>query len=199
MVWTQSMCYRYVVFTHGAKPHDRDRTPMKIEVGIVRQKKKPRGNPDATIPHRFKKGYDPRRNVGGKPKIHQRMATMLLTELDHIAPRELSKAFGLRGARTKYEVLVAATIHRAMTTGDPNTLMALHDLTEGKLANKNFNLSVEMEAYCSDPNFRAFMEEQYSKYQLKQIGGLTLEAGADTTHIVQRLSGTAGSETEPGD
>jgi hypothetical protein len=172
---------------------------MKVEVGYLSPKKKPRGDPSALKPHHFKKGYDPRRNIGAKPKIHQRMATMLLTELDHIAPRNLSKAFGLRGARTKYEVLVAATIHRAMTTGDPNTLMALHDLTEGKLANKNVNLSVEMEAYCTDPNFRTFMEEQYSKYQLKHTGGMTLEAGTGVAPTIQRLSAGAGEETAPED
>lgn len=166
---------------------------MKIDVkaGQLRRKHKGRNHAEHLVTTRFRPGAEWRGNPGGKPKLQQRMATMLLTELDKPAPKELSKAFGLRGTRTKYEVMVAATIHRAMTTGDPNTLMALHDLTEGKLANKNYNLSVEMQAYMDNPGFRAWLGKQHQSYMQVLEGGAldNHEAGSAAARVVQRLRG----------
>ena len=172
---------------------------MKIAIakGMLRRKGKPRGNTKGLRP--FPKGVSG--NPGGKPKIGQRMATMLLEELAQLAPAEFSKAYGLRGRRTKYEVMVAAAINRAMATGDPNTLMALHDITEGKLPNKNYNLSVEMQAYMDNPNFRAWLATQHASYVQTLEGGeyATERSSSVAARVARRLRGGGVQEENAGD
>ena len=174
---------------------------MKTQKVELHRKHKARNHAEHLVATRFKPGPDPRRNPGGKPKIHVRMATLLLSELGKPAPKELSKAFGLRGTRTKYEVAVAAAIHRAMTTGDPNTLLALHDITEGKLPNKNYNLSVEMQAYMDNPNFRAWLATQHASYVQTLEGGeyATERSSSVAARVARRLRGGGVQEENAGD
>ncbi len=174
---------------------------MKTQRIELHRKHKARNHAEHLVATRFKPGPDPRRNPGGKSKIHLRMATLLLSELGQPAPKELSKAYGLRGTRTKFEVAVAAAIHRAMTTGDPNTLLALHDLTEGKLPNKNYNLSVEMQAYMDNPNFRAWLATQHVSYMQTLEGGELVDdrSSSVAAAVARRLRGGTVEDETPTD
>ena len=156
-------------------------------------KGKPRGNPAKLKP--FKKGYDPRRS--GR-KGHVQMSTRLIDELDKPAPPEVRKKFGLKPSATKYDCCLASMVHAAMV-GDWQAALSIRDVIEGKLPNKNYNLSVEMQAYMDNPGFREWLAGQHESYLVafgqggeivndrpssaaaavaRRLRGATVEAGA---------------------
>ena len=162
-----------------------------------RAKGAPRGNSNhpAFKARQFKKGQSG--NPGGRVKVYTRMASRLAEELAKPAPKEFRKAFKLKPSATQYDICLASMIRCAMA-GEWQAMLGIRDVIEGRLPNKNYNLTVEMQAYLDNPGFREFLNQQHQLY-LEQGGTFDDQAGATITSIIQRLSGTAGEETEPTD
>jgi len=152
------------------------------------RKPKPRGAHDAErnpgfVAAQFKKG-DPRIPPGGKPRILQKFSAMFAEELCKLAPAEVSKSLGFKKGATNFQVLIAAQV-RAAQAGDVGASREIRETLEGKLPTKNLSLTLAMEAFAGDPNFRKFMEEQYQGYLQK--GGTPFGA-TETARVLQAAS-----------
>ena len=168
----------------------------KLGAVIPPPRTKPRGRPTPQNLKPFKKGFDPRRNLKGAPS-YVRMETRLREELSAPAPVEIIKALRLKKRATKYDAVLAAMLHAAMT-GDWQCALGLREVIEGKLPNRNFNLSASMEKFFEDPKFREFLEQAHGEY-LGQIG--VLNNGTDQLRVpasspLHRILGKGAGETD---
>jgi hypothetical protein len=101
-------------------------------------KAKPRGDPSALIPYRYKKG----RVVPPPPKRPKKpdfIAAAYRVELNKPAPPEIAEVLGLDGA-TWAEAIAFAMVRRA-AGGDTTAAKEIREVTEGKLPS-----SVEVDA-----------------------------------------------------
>jgi hypothetical protein len=166
----------------------------KLGAVIPPPRSKPRGKPTPRNLKPFKKGFDPRRNLKGAPS-YVRMGTRLREELSAPAPVEIIKALRLKKGATKYDAVLAAMLHAAMT-GDWQCALGLREVIEGRLPNRNFNLTASMEKFLEDPGFRHFLDEQHGAY-LSQIGVLdngTDQLGVPTDSPLSRILGKGTGE-----
>lgn len=163
-------------------------------------KKRPRGKPYARgvkYPWAFKKGQSG--NPGGKPRVLIKFRAKLAETMLQAAPPEARKVLGLRRGATMFDAMVQAMVMNA-ASGDNQAFMNCHDIIDGPIIQKRFNVTASMERFLSDPQFRAFLEEQHGEY-LGKIG--VTEDNADGQRIgiptgspLSRLLGEEGSETE---
>jgi hypothetical protein len=84
------------------------------------------------------------------------------------APPEVRKALKLKRGATMYDAMVAALIMNA-ATGDNAAFMNAHDIVDGPIVQKHFNLTASMERFLADEKFRDWLDSQHSEY-LSQIG-----------------------------
>jgi hypothetical protein len=154
-------------------PMPRKSNPLQIKVALPTQKAKPRGrhNHAAWNAHKFKPGQSG--NPGGKPKVFQTFDAMLRERLMQPCPPLIAKQLGLRRGATLYDAIVAAQILNA-ATGDNSSFMAIHDIVEGKLPQRNLNLSMSAEAFLSDPGFREYLQQHHGEY-LGQTTGAVID------------------------
>jgi hypothetical protein len=134
-----------------------------VQVVLTPQKKKPRGIPGAPQlrKYHFKKGQSG--NPGGKPKVFQKFAAMLTQQLLEPCPVALARQLGLKRGANYYDAMIAAQITNA-AIGDNVAFMTVHDIIEGRLPQKNVNLSVSAEAFLRDPGFQQFLQENHKEY-----------------------------------
>jgi hypothetical protein len=172
-------------------------TPRNAAIAAPKvQKKKPRGRPfpKGQQPWTFKPGQSG--NPGGKPHIHIRFATRVAEELAKPASPMACRAAGLKRGSSKYDVMMTNAVALAMT-GDMSAFVALRETCEGKLPNRNFNLTASMERFLEDPKFREFLEQAHGDY-LEGIGvtenGTGL--GVPASSPLHRILGNGRAEAE---
>ncbi len=132
-------------------------------------KAKPRGKPGAPQlrPYQFKKGASA--NPGGKPKVMQKFAAAVAEQMMTQAPTEICDALKLERGASVYDAMVRALLIQA-ANGDTQAFTTVRETVEGKLPQRNYNLSMQMQAFMDDKGFQQFLEQQHGEY-LKSIGG----------------------------
>jgi hypothetical protein len=141
---------------------------------------KPRGRPRGRA---FPKGYTggfakgQSGNPGGKPKVIQKFSAMVAEELMQPCPTELLKPLGLERGASMHAAMVRAQVMLA-AQGDTTAFAVVRETIEGKLpqVTRNLNVTVAMQRYLEDENFRAFLDHNHDEY-LKTAGG---DFNADT-------------------
>jgi len=164
----------------------------KLGAAIPPPRSKPRGKPTPRNLKPFKKGFDPRRNLKGAPS-YVRMETRLREELSASAPPEIIKALRLKKRATKYDAVLAAMLHAAMT-GDWQCALGLREVIEGRLPNRNLNIGIAGERFLEDPGFRQFLEQAHGEY----LGKIGVNDGTElripVSSPLHRILGKTGSE-----
>lgn len=152
----------------------------------ARRKCTPRGSSShpAWKANQFPKGKSG--NPGGKPKVLQKFATKVAEELSKPAPKELRKPLKLKNGATMFDAMMSAAVMQA-AQGDLGAFVVMRETLEGKLPQRNYNLSVSMQAYMDDPEFAKFLDAQHAEYR-KQIGE-PYAPGATTEDLRSLLTG----------
>ena len=119
------------------------------------------GNPQ-TLSH-FKKGFDPRRNPGGKPKVLQKFAAKVAEEMLQPCPVELVKPLGLKRGASVYDAMVRATLLQA-AQGDTQAFVVARETVEGRLVQRNVNVSASLAALQDDPEFVKWLDATHAEY-----------------------------------
>lgn len=143
----------------------------------------------------FKKGQSG--NPGGKSRVLQRFGARIAEELVQPAPEALRRWYKLPKGATKFDVMMAAAVAQAMD-GDLTAFVALRETCEGKLPNKNFNISAGMERFLEDPKFREFLETAHGEY-LQSEGVLndgTNQFGISVNNPLHKILGKGSDEEE---
>lgn len=140
---------------------------------------KPRNHAEHLRKYQFKRGHDARRNPGGKPKVYVRFNAMLMERMMQPCPADIKKALRLGRGANYYDAIIQAMILSAASPDGTAERMNVHDLIEGRLANKSINLSAGVERLVSDPEFRQFVDTQLNSYL--QQKGEPLELGTGFT------------------
>ncbi|HEX6822285.1 MAG TPA: DUF5681 domain-containing protein [Candidatus Sulfotelmatobacter sp.] len=148
---------------------------VEAVVTASRKKKRPRGRHDhaAWEAQKFKPGHSG--NPGGRHKIFQTFEAMVRQRLMQPCPTLVMQQLGLRRGATLYDAVVAAQVLNA-ANGDDQSFMNLHDIIEGRLPQKNFNLTVAAETFLQDAGFRQFLAQQHGVYLGQDTGSIVGEA-----------------------
>lgn len=80
----------------------------------------------------FAKGFDARRNRGGKPwvKLYQRLATTMAEDLAEVAPERLAKRLGLPAGATWARCICRRAIVLAANEGDVSAMRFVHECVD---------------------------------------------------------------------
>jgi hypothetical protein len=167
---------------------------LVIKVPRLAHKNRGRGNHDhqAWRDNQFKKGHSG--NPGGKPQVYVKFKTKIAEQMMEPAPPAVKKALKLKRGATMYDAMVAALVHNA-ANGDNSAFMNCHDIVDGPVIQKHFNLTASMERFLEDPKFREFLEQQHGEY-LNQIGVTDGTEGPriPASSSLHRLFGDGGPE-----
>lgn len=133
---------------------------------------------------------------GGKPKVLVKFKAKIAEAMLQPCPPLVKKALGLRRNASVYDAMVQSLVLSA-ASGDSQAFMHCHDIIDGPIIQKRFNVTASMERFLADEKFRAFLEEQHSEY-LSKIGvtenGNGQRVGGTTVPSLSRLFGAEGSE-----
>lgn len=66
------------------------------------------------------------------------------------------------------DVVIQSVVQNAMTGSIPH-VQEVREVTQGKVANKNINVSAELELYATNPAFRQFIVEKLEEFKAKQL------------------------------
>src|SRR5690242_8564841 len=94
----------------------------------------------------FARGFDRRRNAGGKPylKLHQRLSTAMAAELKEVAPDRLAKRLGLPPGSTWARCICRRAVVLAANEGDVSAMRFVAECTE--VARTTLSLNVTADA-----------------------------------------------------
>ena len=151
-------------------------TDVAAVIPALQPRPRPRGNGfKKGNTHGFPKGESG--NPGGKPKVFQKFSAKVAEEMLQPCPREIKKALGLKRGATTYDAMVKALLLQA-AGGDTAAFTTARETVEGRLVQKNVNISASLEALQNDPQFVEWLESQHAQYLMggNQNGRQTLEA-----------------------
>src|SRR5258708_38074199 len=91
----------------------------------------------------FARGFDDRRNRGGKPyiKIHQRLSTAMAAELTEVAPDRLAKRLGLPPGSNWARCICRRAVTLAANEGDVSAMRFVADCTDGARTTLSLNVT----------------------------------------------------------
>jgi hypothetical protein len=139
--------------------------PVDVPLRPLRPRKRPRGNHDheAFRANQFKKGESG--HPGGKPQVMVRFSAKIAEAMLEPATPAVRKALQLKRGASTFDAVIAATIAQA-TSGETSAFVALRESLEGKLpqTTKNLNVSVSMQRFLEDPQFREFLDKQHAEF-----------------------------------
>jgi hypothetical protein len=151
------------IMIHGLRPP----RPKKRE-GDRRGK-----NPDF-IKNQFKAGkgenLDPRtkrgltrisqvRQAPRVPKFSDMYSVAMMDKLD----ARLCKKYGLPVGTTMLDLIINRVVEEA-AHGSLEHVQEIREVCQGKVPNKNLNVTAELEAYVDNPEFRQFMSEKLQEF-----------------------------------
>lgn len=111
--------------------------------------------------HGFKKGESG--NPGGKPRVFQKFSAKVAEEMMQPASPDIKKALKLKRGATVYDAMVKALLLQA-AQGDTYAFTTARETVEGKLIQRNMNISASLQALQDDPEFVKWMEDNHAEY-----------------------------------
>ena len=132
-------------------------------IPALKPKRRPRGNSPFVKgnTYGFKKGQSG--NPGGKPKVFVKFAAKVAEEMLQPVPKEIKAALGLPRGATMYDAMVRALLLQA-ANGDTMAFTTARESVEGKLAQRNINISASLQALQDDPQFVEWLEANHQQY-----------------------------------
>jgi hypothetical protein len=127
---------------------------------------KPRRRPPS---NGFKKGHKfgfPKGqsgNPGGKPKALQKFSAKVAEEMMQPCPKEIKQALGLKRGALVYDAMVKALLVRA-ASGDTAAFTTARETVEGRLVQRNVNVSASLAALQDDPEFVKWLDATHAEY-----------------------------------
>lgn len=136
-------------------------------IPALQPRRRPRGRAFATgNEYGFKKD-DPRIDrSGGKPRVFQKFSAAVMERMLQPVPKEVKKKLGLGRGATMYDAMVKALLLQA-ASGDTTAFTTARETVEGRLVQRNVNISASLQALQDDPKFVEWLENKHADYLME--------------------------------
>jgi hypothetical protein len=149
------------------------------------------GQSPGSVAHRFKPGNQ----FGTKANRHiPKFSDAYELKLLEPMPEKLRRQLRLPTGATLMDAIINAVVQKAIG-GDLSSVVEIREVTQGRVENRNLNITASMSQFLSDPGFRDFLEQQHGAY-LTKIGVLNdgRRNGIPTEASLSKLSDTEGED-----